>query len=127
MRGFIVNTNFDGFTSFSNRGRDDINFWRPSGSASFEVLAPGQPLLCGLKAPHRALAGFGSFERYVPLPDRFTWETFGKKSGVPDGAVMSHRAARDRRSNAAHCQGAVSRPVQRVVTAIPGYARPLDG
>jgi putative restriction endonuclease len=107
MRGFVGNTDFDWFTLLSQSGHDEVNFWRPSGSASFKALAPGQPLLFRLKAPHRAIAGFGFFERYVPLPDWLTWETFGTKNGVKDWPSFSKRIAKYRRANAAHLVGCI--------------------
>ena len=61
-------------------GPKDANFWRPSARAF--RLDVGTPFFFKLKAPYRAIAGFGFFAGFTILPDWLAWETFGHANGV---------------------------------------------
>ena len=57
--GFVANTDYDWYEFFLARPEiDEVNFWRP-GSANFQALSPGEPLLFRVKAPYNAIAGVG--------------------------------------------------------------------
>lgn len=79
--GTIAPTDY-GWYSFLSRRRhwDEVNFWTPS--TYFAFAAPEySPFLFKLKAPHNAVAGFGYFARYAPLPDWLAWDCFGEGNG----------------------------------------------
>src|SRR5206468_4741442 len=54
----------------------------PSPKAGFQHLAIGEPLLFKLHSPHNFIAGGGFFTKFVRLPLRLAWETFGEGNGV---------------------------------------------
>lgn len=49
-----------------------------------------------LKAPHRAIAGFGVFAGHTVLPDWLAWETFGEANGVDSLEELRARLQRIR-------------------------------
>jgi putative restriction endonuclease len=93
VRGYVATTDQDWFTFL--RGRqplDEVNFWQPS-AHGFNSPA-GTPFFFKLKAPHRAIGGFGIFARYEPATVRLAWETFGEKHGASSLAAMAARVGR---------------------------------
>jgi putative restriction endonuclease len=77
-----------------------VDFWLPSDIRQFRILEPGEPFFFKLKKPHYAIAGFGIYARWAPLPDWLAWESFGKGNGTPDFATMKARISAYRSSNA---------------------------
>ncbi len=78
--GTIAITDYGWYNYLSRRRWDEVNFWTPS--AHFSFSAPEfSPFLFKLKAPHNAVAGFGYFARYAPLPDWLAWDCFGEGNG----------------------------------------------
>src|SRR5206468_1108162 len=67
--GTIAITDFDWYSYLSQqRSWDEVNFWKPTTTQPFR--APEfSPFFFKLKAPHRAIAGFGYFARYSELPE----------------------------------------------------------
>jgi putative restriction endonuclease len=47
---------------------DEVSFWQPHGDRAFRAIERGAPFFFKLRAPHKAIAGFGFFERYESLP-----------------------------------------------------------
>jgi putative restriction endonuclease len=81
VKGYIALTDrawYDRLRGASQAG--EVNFWRPS-SQSLN-LPPGTPFLFKLKAPDRAIAGFGFFASFSVLPTWLAWETFREANGV---------------------------------------------
>jgi putative restriction endonuclease len=72
---------------------DEVNFWQPHGGRSFQALKPGDMFFCKLRAPHKAIAGFGFFERFETLPAWLAWECFGEMNGAPSFEIMIERIA----------------------------------
>ena len=70
---------------------DEVNFWRPSAQSEFRALEPGQPFFFRLKAPHRAIAGFGFFADSSPLPIQIAWEVLGERNGDATRAAFERR------------------------------------
>jgi putative restriction endonuclease len=70
------------FEFLSNRGADEVNFWQPGGTAPFTNLPSGTPFLFKLKRPYNHIAGGGFFVKFVQLPLKLAWETFGDKNGA---------------------------------------------
>lgn len=96
MNGFIANTDLDWHRLLLARQRaglltDEVNFWKPSESATFKAVRPGEPLLFRLKSPVSAIGGFGLFERFSTLPSWLAWETFREGNGVPSQAALEQR------------------------------------
>ena len=81
MIGWIAPTDYDWFTFLAARQRfEEVNFWTPSTHFAFRS-EPGTPFFFKLKAPHNAIAGFGYFSRYDPLPEFIAWDCFGEANG----------------------------------------------
>jgi putative restriction endonuclease len=95
--GTIAITDFHWYTYLSqSRSWDEVNFWTPSTHWPFN--APQfSPFLFKLKAPHRAIAGFGYFARYSALPESFAWEWFGQANGCSSFEDMHARLEKIRR------------------------------
>lgn len=66
----------------SQRGFDEVNFWRPSPKPPFRTLPEGTPFLFKLRAPHHHIAGGGYFVRFTRLPLITAWEVFGEQNGA---------------------------------------------
>jgi putative restriction endonuclease len=106
LPGTIAITDYDWYQSLSQRvSWDEVNFWTPSAHWSFN--APGfSPFLFKLKAPHRAIAGFGYFARYSALPEWLAWDCFGEANGCGSLEEMHARLERIRRkANVARTAG----------------------
>ena len=81
MKGFVAVTDPGWYEHLVQEpGPRDANFWRPSARAF--RLETGTPFFFKLKAPYRAIAGFGYFAGFTILPDWLAWETFGRANGV---------------------------------------------
>jgi putative restriction endonuclease len=50
-RLFVGVTDNDWFRFLRARHPDEVNFWQPSGSSTFQALEPGQPFLFKLHSP----------------------------------------------------------------------------
>ena len=72
---FVANTNFGWFSHLLHRTEspDEVDFWQPS-PHGFKAIPPGAPFYFRLGAPHKAIAGFGFFARYVRVPVWLAWE-----------------------------------------------------
>jgi putative restriction endonuclease len=57
-------------------------------------LKPGEIFFFKLRAPQKAIAGFGFFERFESLPAWLAWDCFGQMNGAPDFDSMIDRIAR---------------------------------
>jgi putative restriction endonuclease len=90
MRGTVAVTD-QGWYDFLNRHpAPEVNFWTPSERRRFS--APEfSPFFFKLKAPHRAIAGFGYFAKWSSLPPWLAWECFGEGNGCESLAVLEHR------------------------------------
>ena len=77
-QGTIAPTDYDWCAFLQSRAHlDEVNFWKPSAERAFRGN-PLTPFFFKLKAPHRAVCGFGFFVRYASLPDWMAWECFGE-------------------------------------------------
>ena len=103
QKGYIGLTDPDWYRFLSAQPRvDEVNFWQPHGGRAFRVLRRGEPFFFKLRAPHKAIAGFGFFERYESLPAWLAWECFGALNGAPDFDAMRDRIGRLRGDGAAN-------------------------
>ena len=77
---------------------DEVNFWRPSPTASFKALDPGELLLFKLHSPDNFIVGGGFFTKFQQLPVNMAWDAFGVANGVSSLIEMRQRIAFYRRS-----------------------------
>jgi putative restriction endonuclease len=89
--GTIAPTDFEWYSHLRMRPNlEDVNFWKPSAERAFRGTRYS-PFFFKLKAPHRAICGFGFFVRYASLPDWLAWECFGEGNGCGSLAAMQAR------------------------------------
>jgi putative restriction endonuclease len=94
-RGYVALTDPSWYAFLSAHPHvDEVNFWQPHGNLAFRALQPGQPFLFKLRAPQKAIVGFGFFERFESLPAWLAWECFGEMNGAPDFESMIDRIIR---------------------------------
>jgi putative restriction endonuclease len=74
-------------------GIDEVNFWQPSGFASFKAIEPGSLFVFKLKAPRNVIGGFGVFSHSTTCPVSLAWEAFGIKNGAPTFEAMRRMIA----------------------------------
>ena len=104
-RGYVGLTDPEWYAFLSAQPRvDEVNFWQPHGTTVFRALRPGEPFFFKLRAPLKAIAGFGFFERYEALPAWLAWESFGTMNGAADFESMVDRIVRlrDERESDSH-------------------------
>ena len=99
--GYIGLTDPDWYSFLRGQPRvDEVNFWQPHGDRAFRRLKPGEMFFFKLRAPHKAVAGFGFFERYESLPAWLAWDCFAEMNGAPDFESMIDRICRLRGEDA---------------------------
>jgi len=95
LAGTVAVTDFGWYEFLARRNVAEVNFWTPSDRRPF--AAPHfSPFLFKLKAPHRAIAGFGYFAGWSSLPDWLAWECFGEGNGCESLDDMRTRIGRIR-------------------------------
>lgn len=95
VNGYIGLTDPDWYSFLSALSRvDEVNFWQPHGGRNFRALRQGEPFFFKLRAPHKAIAGFGFFERFESLPAWLAWECFAEMNGAPNFETMIERILR---------------------------------
>ena len=95
LNGYIGLTDPDSYSFLSAQSRvDEVNFWQPHGGRAFRALKRGEPFFFKLRAPAKAVAGFGFFERFESLPVWLAWECFREMKGAPDFEPMLERILR---------------------------------
>lgn len=98
MRIYVAVTDEDWFALHASKDQiEEVNFWRPSPDASFKALQPAELFLFKLHAPNNFIAGGGFFTRFLQLPIRTAWDTFGEGNGVQTLADMRARISQYRR------------------------------
>ena len=81
MKFYLGVTDNNWYNFLAQQNREDVNFWRPGGNTSFNVLTSGSPFLFKLRAPQNAIAGIGFFSSYTSLPLTMAWDVFGDRNG----------------------------------------------
>lgn len=95
---WVANTDPDWFDFLSAQPNiDEVNFWQPSGNATFRAIEPGELFLFKLKAPRNGIGGFGVLSQASNLPVSLAWEAMGTKNGAPSFVEMRERVSRYRR------------------------------
>jgi len=93
---YVGVTDYGWFEFLSGRaGLDEVNFWRPGGSAL--RASQGAPFLFKLKAPYNSVAGVGFFEYSDRMSIADAWEFYGEKNGASDveALIKSIQSNRD--------------------------------
>jgi len=80
LSGTVAVTDFGWYDFLSRHPVPEVNFWTPSDRRRFSAPA-FSPFFFKLKAPHRAIAGFGYFAKWSSLPGWLAWECFGEGNG----------------------------------------------
>ena len=98
MRFFVGVTDFDWWSLHAERQDvDEVNFWRPSGTAGFSALLTGEPFLFKLHSPRNFIAGGGFFTKFLFLPISLAWEAFGVANGATSLEEIRRRIGRYRK------------------------------
>jgi putative restriction endonuclease len=92
MHGTIAVTDFGWYRFLARHQPAEVNFWTPSDRKPFSAPA-FSPFFFKLKAPHRAIAGFGYFAKWSSLPDWLAWECFEEGNGCESFGEMQARIA----------------------------------
>jgi len=91
-KGYIALTDPDWHAFLSAQPRvDEVNFWQPHGGRTFRALKRGELFFFKLRAPQKAIAGFGFFERFESMPAWLAWDSFGQMNGAPNFETMIAR------------------------------------
>jgi putative restriction endonuclease len=94
-RGYIGLTDPDWYQFLSKQPHvDEVNFWQPHAGQAFRALKPNEPFIFKLRAPYKAIAGFGFYARYETLPAWLAWECFEEMNGAPDRDTMIDQIVR---------------------------------
>lgn len=83
MKFYIGVTDNTWFAFLARKMPDEVNFWRPGGTGTFQAIPPGAPYLFKLHSPDNFIAGGGFFVKHSNLPLSLAWEAFGEKNGAP--------------------------------------------
>jgi putative restriction endonuclease len=83
MKLYVGITDFDWFSLHASKPIvEEVNFWRPSPTATFKALQPGELFLFKLHAPRNYIVGGGFLTRFLPLPLTLAWAAFGEANGA---------------------------------------------
>ena len=83
MKLYVGITDFDWFSLLASKPTvEEVNFWRPSPTATFKALQPGELFLFKLHAPRNYIVGGGFFTRFLPLPLSLAWAAFREANGA---------------------------------------------
>jgi putative restriction endonuclease len=92
MIGTVAVTDYGWYEFLARHPVPEANFWTPSDRRRF--TAPEfSPFFFKLKAPHRAIGGFGYFVKWSSLPDWLAWECFGQGNGCETLPALQARLA----------------------------------
>jgi len=99
MRFFVGVTDWDWWSLHaSGKDVDEVNFWRPSPTAGFSALTPGEPFLFKLHAPRNAIAGGAFFSKFVQMPVSLAWDAFREANGARSKSEVRARISKYRRT-----------------------------
>ena len=99
MKLFVGVTDFDWYTYLSSiENIDEVNFWQPSGDASFKALESGELFLFKLHSPKNFIAGGGFFAHSTILPVSLAWNSFEIKNGATSLSEMRRRIEKYRKA-----------------------------
>lgn len=97
VRLWAANTDLDWFDYLASQPDiDEVNFWQPSGHATFGAIGAGELFLFKLKSPRNVIGGFGVLSQSTNMPLSLAWEAFGVKNGARSFPEMRDRIVRYR-------------------------------
>ena len=68
MKAYVGVTDVEWYRFLAGRPElDEVNFWRPGGGRSFEVLTPGEPFFFKTHYPHNRVVGGGFYSDFAAL------------------------------------------------------------
>lgn len=82
MKFYVGVTDNKWFEFLAGRKPDEVNFWRPGGTGTFQAIPPGAPFLFKLHSPDNFIAGGGFFVKHSNIPFSLAWDAFGEKNGA---------------------------------------------
>lgn len=89
MKAYVGVTDSEWYAFLAARPHlDEVNFWRPSSSVSFNVLKPAEPFFFKTHHPHNRVVGGGFFNGFVRLKLSEAWDFFGEANGANSLAQM---------------------------------------
>lgn len=99
MRLYVAVTDNEWFTLLASLPHvEEVNFWRPSSTARFKALQPGELFIFKLHAPEHWLVGGGFFTRFLHLPLDLAWVAFREGNGVHSMTEMRVRISHYRQA-----------------------------
>lgn len=100
MRAYIAVTDREWFDHLRHMDPwpEEANFWKPSGTAGFQALSLGQPLIFKLHYPENAIVGAGFFGHFSKLPTSLAWDAFGLRNGAATLTQMRARIEKYRKA-----------------------------
>lgn len=97
-RGYVALTDPTWHKYLSTQPKvDEVNFWRPHGEQRFAALTRGELFFFKLRAPYKAIAGFGFFEKFESMPAWLAWDSFREMNGAPNFDAMVDQIQKLRR------------------------------
>jgi putative restriction endonuclease len=82
MRLYVGITDKDWFDFLSDRGAEEMNFWRPRATSNFKILQPGDLFLFKSKYPENRIIGGAFFVRHTVLSLDLAWKAFAEANGT---------------------------------------------
>jgi putative restriction endonuclease len=98
MKLYVGITDYDWFKLHASKESvDEVNFWRPSSTATFKALQWGEPFLFKLHSPRNFIVGGGFFTKFLQLPVSLAWDAFGEANGATSLEEVRLRIAKYRK------------------------------
>jgi putative restriction endonuclease len=97
VRAYVGVTDGDWHRHLAGIGADEVNFWRPSGGATFRALSVGEPFF--FKSHFRdgnRIVGGGFYSGFAALRLSEAWQFFGEANGAASLTEMRRRIGRYR-------------------------------
>lgn len=95
---YVGITDYDWFKLHTSKESvDEVNFWRPSSTATFKALQWGEPFLFKLHSPRNFIVGGGFFTKFLQLPVSLAWDAFGEANGATSLEEVRLRIAKYRK------------------------------
>ncbi|MCK5785701.1 MAG: hypothetical protein KAH54_03975 [Candidatus Sabulitectum sp.] len=114
QKGYVGLTDPNWYSFLRNYPKvDEVNFWQPHGNRAFRALKPGDIFFFKLRAPQKAIAGFGFFQRYESLPAWLAWDCFSKMNGASSFDTMVEKLRLQAMSHGAQIKSILIGMLQR--------------
>ncbi|MBL9042579.1 MAG: HNH endonuclease [Myxococcales bacterium] len=121
MKFFVGITDNQWFRYLACKPRDEVNFWRPGGGASFKAIPPNGLFLFKLHSPLNFIVGGGFFVTYSKLPLTIAWESFGENNGTSTFDEFQRVILAYRRKNGAAGDELIDPAIGCIILAEPFF------